>query len=36
MVKKVVNSSYGLGLALLGIVLVVVGILHNQGLIDLK
>jgi hypothetical protein len=36
MVKKVVNSSYGIGIIALGTIVVLVGILAKYNLIDLS
>lgn len=36
MVKKVVNSSYGIGIIALGTVILLVGILAKYNLIDLS
>ena len=36
MVKKVINSSYGLGIVALGAIVLLVGILAKYNLIDLS
>jgi hypothetical protein len=36
MVKKVVNSTYGLGIIALGTIIILVGVLGSYGLIDLS
>jgi hypothetical protein len=34
--KKIINSSYGLGIVMLGIIIIVVGVLAKYNLIDLS
>ncbi len=34
--KKIINSSYGLGIVMLGIIIIVVGVLTKYNLIDLS
>ena len=36
MVKKVVNSTYGIGIVALGAIIILVGVLGSYGLIDLS